>query len=216
MVSGRLMVSALLLLVVAGCHPLDDLMAGIFGRSMRDQPSIGPYEAPRAPAEGSVPFASGNFPAGPGVVNLGQPEGTAMPEPITAAQVIQALGNPAAFPAVTGLENPVPATAESLERGQVLFNRSCAPCHGVGGEGDGPVTELAPMFAIPINTDQSMGLNESYIYSIIRVGRGAMPAYGHQLTHYDRWHVVNYVLQLQGRTPGQQGAAGADTESSDN
>ena len=25
-----------------------------------------------------------------------------------------------------------------------------------------------------------------------------MPAYGHQIAHYDRWHVVNYVRQLQG------------------
>lgn len=216
MVPGRLVVSALLLLVMAGCHPLDDLMAGIFGRSMRDQPSIDPYDAPRAPPEGSVPFASGNYPSSMDVVNLGQPEGTAMPQPITPAQVIQALGDPDAFPAVTGLENPVPANAESLERGQVLFERSCAPCHGVGGNGDGPVTELAPMFAIPLHSEQALGLNESYIYSIMRVGRGSMPAYGHRLTHYDRWHVVNYVLQLQGRSPGQQDAGGADPEPSVN
>ena len=25
-----------------------------------------------------------------------------------------------------------------------------------------------------------------------------MPAYGHQIGHYDRWHVVNYVRRLQG------------------
>jgi len=25
-----------------------------------------------------------------------------------------------------------------------------------------------------------------------------MPPYGHQISHYDRWHVVNYVRQLQG------------------
>ena len=25
-----------------------------------------------------------------------------------------------------------------------------------------------------------------------------MPAYGHQIGHYDRWHVVNYLRRLQG------------------
>lgn len=25
-----------------------------------------------------------------------------------------------------------------------------------------------------------------------------MPAYGHQIGHYDRWHIVNYVRRLQG------------------
>ena len=28
-----------------------------------------------------------------------------------------------------------------------------------------------------------------------------MPPYGHQIGHYDRWHVVNYVRQLQGQIP---------------
>ena len=25
-----------------------------------------------------------------------------------------------------------------------------------------------------------------------------MPPYGHQIGHYDRWNVVNYIRQLQG------------------
>jgi prenyltransferase beta subunit len=32
---------------------------------------------------------------------------------------------------------------------------------------------------------------------MIRVGRGLMPSYGARITHFDRWHVVNYVRQLQ-------------------
>ena len=39
---------------------------------------------------------------------------------------------------------------------------------------------------------------------MIRLGRGLMPPYGHQISHFDRWHVVNYVRQLQrnaGSTP---------------
>lgn len=35
-----------------------------------------------------------------------------------------------------------------------------------------------------------------------------MPAYGHQISHYDRWHIVNYVRQMQGVGPGS-GEAGS-------
>ena len=38
----------------------------------------------------------------------------------------------------TGLTNPIPADAESLERGGELYTVNCASCHGDGGMGDGP------------------------------------------------------------------------------
>jgi mono/diheme cytochrome c family protein len=56
---------------------------------------------------------------------------------------------------------------------------------------------------------------DGYIYGMIRVGRGLMPPYGHQVAHFDRWNIVNYVRQLQrsAGTPGMPAAAtpgGAD------
>ncbi len=205
---------ALVLLTGAGCTPMDDLLAEIFGRSMRVQPNFNPYADPQGAPEGSVSFASGNFPVGPGVVNLGQPEGAAPPPPVTQLDLLQALTNPEDFPQITRIENPVAADSESLARGQVLYNRACTPCHGEDGAGGGPIAAAAPVMGYSLMQDQSLGLSEGYIYSIIRVGRGAMPAYGHQLTHYDRWHVVNYVRQLQGQSPGQAEPAepDADTE----
>jgi hypothetical protein len=35
------------------------------------------------------------------------------------------------------------------------------------------------------------------MYAMIRVGRGIMPEYGSRIAHFDRWHIVNYVRQLQ-------------------
>ncbi len=189
------------LLLAAGCSPLDDLMVAAFGRSMRDQPSFDPYENPLQPPANSVPFASGNFPAGPDRVNLGQPAGTAQPAPFTQGELVQQA------PHVVGLVNPVPATAESLARGQELYARACVPCHGTGGAGDGPVTQRG-MLQMSLLTDQARGYADGYIYGIIRVGRGLMPSYGHQITHYDRWHLVNYVRSLQG--PANAPADGND------
>lgn len=205
----------LVILAGAGCTPLDDVMAGIFGRSMRDQPDIDPYEQPMPPPENSVPFAAGNFPASRDEVNLGQPEGTPIPPPVTPGDLLGAGGDPEAYPDVTGLENPVPADEASLARGQEVYDRACAPCHGVEADGNGPVAQAQVVFGVSLLTEQSLALGESYIYSMIRAGRGAMPPYGHQISHYDRWHVVNYLLQLQGRLDGSEDAP-ESAEPSDN
>jgi len=195
--SAWICATTLVVLAASGCTPMDDALVAIFGRSMREQPSLGSYENPILPPEGAVPFASGNFPAGPGVVNLGQPEGTPMPAPVTQAEVLQALGNPDGFPHITGLLNPVPVSDASLARGEQMFNRACAPCHGTSATGDGPITQVVPFLGISLLTERAQALSDGYIYSIIRVGRASMPQYGHQVSHFDRWHIVNYVRQLQ-------------------
>ncbi len=195
---------ALLTIAAAGCHPMDDALATLFGRSMRDQPYVAPYEDPRPPAEGSVPFAAGNYPAQMGEVNVGQARGTEdMPPHFTQMDVAQQAA------VVTEIANPVSPTAESLGRGEELFNRSCAPCHGEDGAGAGPVTGAGyPPF--PVTGPRAEAFTDGFIYGIIRVGRGLMPAYGHQLTHFDRWHVVNYLRQLQGVLPEGEAAQASD------
>jgi mono/diheme cytochrome c family protein len=190
---GRMATMLLLGLTLGGCTPMDDLLAGIFGRSMRNQPSVGAYENPRLPPEGSVPFAAPNYPASPDQVGLGQPEGSEIPPAVTPFQLLTSA--PEAQPAIAQ-RNPVPATAESLERGRVMYERSCTPCHASSGAGDGLVTR-AGVPPRSLLTPEARALSDGYIYTIIRVGRGAMPQYGHQITHFDRWHLVNYVRQLQ-------------------
>jgi mono/diheme cytochrome c family protein len=183
-----------LLVLSTGCTPLDDALVAIFGRSMRSQPSFDPYENPRMPADGSVPFAAANFPAAPFEVNLGQPEALAQePPPFTQLMLLQQ------DPVVMNLQNPVPPTDQSLARGQVLYDRVCAPCHGEAGVGaQAYIIEVHPLLAAyDLAGAQAAGYTDGYIYGMIRVGRGVMPAYGHQVSHFDRWHIVNYVRQLQ-------------------
>jgi mono/diheme cytochrome c family protein len=180
----------------AGCTPLDDLVANLaVQRSMRIQPSIEPYEVQMLlPPEGTVPFASGNFAQGPGLVNIGQPEFVAVPPPVTVVQMLQQTAE------ATSTPNPVPATPESLARGEVLFQRTCLPCHGATGAGDGPVAAFG-LPATSLLTPLAAGYLDGYIYNMIRFGRGAMPSYGHQIPHFDRWNIVNYVRQLQAAAP---------------
>lgn len=184
-----------LALGAASCKPLDDAMALVFGRTMRDQPSFDPYENPRPPADGSVPFAYGNLPEAAGGVNVGQPEPVDYDIPNFTQLELDAVA--------AGMVNTVAATPESLARGQVLFDRYCAVCHGPQGQSaDAPMNkpEALPMM-IAFNLAGPMSgtgmRSDGYIYGMIRVGRGLMPPYGHQISHFDRWHIVNYVRQLQ-------------------
>ena len=188
---------ALLLVAAAlhGCVPLDDFLGDVFGRSMRDQRSFDPYEHTLLPPEGSVPISAGNYAAGPHQVNVGQPEGALDVPPPFAQEDLTARRH-----VVDRLVNPVPATQRSLARGEELYERVCVVCHGPDGAGTtGYIFEVHPaMVAYPLQGETAKGHSDGYLYAIIRVGRGLMPAYGHQIGHYDRWHIVNYVRRLQG------------------
>ena len=186
------------------CKPLDDVMVWAFGRSMRDSRSFDPYESPRPPAEGSMPFAAGNYPAQMGEVNVGQPELVPYDIPsFTAADMQQGL-------VASAMVNPVAPTEESLARGQLMYERYCAVCHGAEGLSAGaPIMPAFPlMAAFNLASGRALGFSDGYIYGMIRVGRGLMPAYGYRVTHFDRWHIVNYVRQLQGPAAAAPGAAG--------
>ncbi len=189
-----------LLLVGPGCSPLDDAMVALFGRSMRDQASFRPYENPLPAPEESVPFAAGNLPAGVFEVNLGQPEGLeeVLP-PFTPLDVMHEA------PDVVHLTNPVFPEEASLQRGERIFLRFCAPCHGPSGDGVSGYIIPAGYPPFPLLSDRAEGFTDGYLYGIIRVGRGLMPAFGHQVSHFDRWHAVNFLRVMQGvsRVPVQ-------------
>lgn len=193
-----------LMVASTGCTPLDDVMVAIFGRSMRDQRSFNPYENPVMPPENSVPFAAGNFNVAPGQFNTGQPQMSDVPAPFTQADLFT--------PAVTGLANPVSSDAASLARGQQMYQRVCAVCHGETGIGaQAFIADKHPMLvAYNLSDARIAAYTDGFIYGKIRVGGPIMPAYGHQVTHIDRWHIVNYVRELQrraGNLPAGGGAA---------
>jgi len=114
------------------------------------------------------------------------------------------------------LHNPYPVDDKSLAQGKKLFQVSCAPCHGIEGKGDGPVTYNKPdtdpkkairRFPIPAPTLSGPGAvstnrSDAYIYLTIRnggqgIGLG-MPPYGLSLTDEERWAIVSYLRTLDG------------------
>ena len=92
------------------------------------------------------------------------------------------------------LANPVQRTAESVERGSVLFAANCASCHGDTGAGDGPLADSLPAppanftVHVPFHPD---GVLFAWITDGIR-GTG-MPAWSPQLSDQERWDLVNFL-----------------------
>lgn len=193
----RFSIIAVALGSTTACAALDDAMVAVFGRSMRDQASFDPYENTRNPANGSVSFSSGNFAPDAQTVMYGSPMQHDYDLPdfdntvFYNVEVLEELVDP--------IENPVTGDDVDMARGEELYLRVCAPCHGEQGIGAEAylAEEWLALPAYNLAGETVQAYSDGYIYGMIRVGRGQMPAYGHQVTHFDRWHIVNYVRQLQ-------------------
>lgn len=108
------------------------------------------------------------------------------------------------------LQNPNPPTLASLENGRAQFNVFCAPCHGAGGLGDGPVAGppygKGPFVGVlpiagPVGKALVATRSDGHIYTVIGQGIRRMPNYK-RIPSSDRWDIVNYVRYLNGQIPG--------------
>lgn len=205
----RLAVVAVALVSTSGCAALDDAMVFMFGRSMRDQASFDPYENTRSPADAAVSFSSGNFAPDPGTVMYGTPTEHDYDVPDFDETFTARFD-----PLLDELENPLTPAQEDAERGEELYIRVCAPCHGEAGLGaEAYLVQQWPALQVyNLAGETVQGYSDGYLYAMVRVGRGQMPQYGHQVTHFDRWHIVNYVRQLQDEYNASQGAAAGAAE----
>lgn len=168
----------LVLVLGSGCTRIEDGMASVKVFSfMRNAPFFDPYEAPRPAPYGSVPF---NTPAGE---SLG-------PMEATEAGLNEFAGR---------IRNPLAAgDTLALKAGQVMYDRNCGVCHGPQGKGNGSIIGPGKFPMAPdLTAATARGRSDSYIYAVIRAGRGLMPSYGPRMNHMERWATVMYVRQLQ-------------------
>jgi mono/diheme cytochrome c family protein len=92
----------------------------------------------------------------------------------------------------------------AMQRGQERYGIYCAPCHGLGGEGDGMVAKRAEQlqqgtWTPPTNLTEArirdMPVGE--LFNTITNGIRNMPAYGGQVTPSDRWSIILYLRALE-------------------
>lgn len=142
---------------------------------MKEQPAVQAFEneEPRVPPEGTIPLG--------GI------------EPRIAGPV------PAFTPQAIALQNRIPATPASIERGREVYGVYCTVCHGADGMAkleELPVASRLsasgmpppPLLAVP-------GYTDGFLFTKIRYGQPGMPGYP-QIPPGDRWHVVNYLRTL--------------------
>ncbi len=91
-----------------------------------------------------------------------------------------------------------PVTRELLTRGRVVFERTCAACHGVTGDGQSVVASKMTRRAPPsLHEDRLRALSVEQLFTVATNGYGLMPSYGEMLSADDRWAAVTYVQALQ-------------------
>jgi mono/diheme cytochrome c family protein len=91
---------------------------------------------------------------------------------------------------------PVAATAESLQRGGVLFGITCAVCHGETGRGDGPLAGYFSPGPRDLTTADIQQRPKPALFLVVTQGFGVMPSLQENLAVQQRWDVINYVLSL--------------------
>jgi mono/diheme cytochrome c family protein len=124
----------------------------------------------------------------PGQIMLAQPPGTVPRDAGQGELVVDRA-------AYETRKNPMPATAESIARGDRLYQVYCTPCHGADGKGNGPV---AARYIPPadLTSPAVQAKSDGHISYYIGYGGAIMPGYGEAMSVADRWDLVNFVRTL--------------------
>lgn len=94
--------------------------------------------------------------------------------------------------------NPLPVTAQLLERGQQRYGIYCTPCHGATGEGKGITQKIGAMAVVAnLHDKRIVELPDGDLFNTISHGKNLMGAYAPQIALEDRWAVVAYLRALQ-------------------
>jgi mono/diheme cytochrome c family protein len=96
-------------------------------------------------------------------------------------------------------KNPIAPTQDSIAAGQKLYSKTCAMCHGKGGDADGPAVIELNIHPAKLSDPQLATESDGSLFWKITTGKKPMPGYGKRLSETDRWHLVNYIRTLPKR-----------------
>lgn len=148
---------------------------------MRDQPSV-------KPQEGQVHTNAASIPR----------EGKELfPPPKNTSELVQNRLKAGA------VENPVPKTGKSLNRGKYIYDLHCVVCHGEQGFGDGLVGKKYIPDPMNLTIDYVQIQPDGQLFYTISHGSIAMPYYRDSIPVEDRWHLINYIKKVLGQKPNE-------------
>lgn len=98
---------------------------------------------------------------------------------------------------LVGLPKDLVIDEAFMKRGQQLFNRTCAACHGMIGDGDGLVGRRLMVKPTSLHSEYMYGLTPEHYFQVIQNGIRTMQPYGYMINEHDTWAIVTYVRALQ-------------------
>ena len=131
------------------------------------------------------------------------PNGMAMQRPPEGTLPIDAvMGDPARTAGVVEghwvRKVPVRIDRALLDGGRVTFERFCATCHGILGDGVSAVAEKMALRKPPSLTGADVrALSPGQVFRAIRGGYGLMPSFAAELSVDESWGTVAYLHALQ-------------------
>ncbi|HEY7522577.1 MAG TPA: cytochrome c [Candidatus Limnocylindrales bacterium] len=114
---------------------------------------------------------------------------------------------------MSGAPNPVPNTVSSVDAGARLYQANCAACHGVAGEGGGPLAGTTPVRPPSLKAHLGQHTDGDLFYWISNGLPGGMPSWSDTLTETDRWNLVNFLRELN--RPGASASSTTTIDPSD-
>ena len=119
---------------------------------------------------------------------------------LTAAAVgVVAQATKGGNPKAAAVKNPVPANANSINKGRQAYTKACRHCHGTKGLGDGPLAPKNPSPENLTDAEWKYGSTDGEIYAIISNGVGGnseMKGVRSEMTATDMWNIVNYLRSI--------------------
>lgn len=106
------------------------------------------------------------------------------------------------------LSNPLRPKGEAefkavLTKGKELYTVYCGSCHGDKGDGNGQLynngTGPYPLKPASYLTEEFLAASDGRYYHAIMHGKNAMLAHADKLSFEERWMVIHYIRDLQGK-----------------
>ena len=93
--------------------------------------------------------------------------------------------------------NPLPMTAQLLDRGAKRYAIYCSPCHSPVGDGNGVITKYGLLRAGNYHEPRIVRMADGEIFNTVTHGKNQMPSYASQIPVQDRWAIIAYIRALE-------------------
>jgi hypothetical protein len=94
------------------------------------------------------------------------------------------------------MHSPVRLDTASIVAGESLYQQHCVNCHGLHGQGDGPLARLNQIQPANLTEPHVSWHSHGDMYWWISHGKAAMPGFAQVLSEFERWHLINYLIAL--------------------